>query len=344
MSEATGATTAAASAAPRAARIFPFEPATYTPHPLHTGPRVFPETNCYVDLWIEVLHAVGLDPTAGLAFTLASDFEGDQWTFFKYPLVDLEELYGVRTEELAIWRSPAEHALEQVARGRVVLMEVDAFYLPDVAGTSYRKEHAKTTIGIAAIDLKDKRCGYFHNAGYHAATGEDFDGLFWIKRPWDGIDDHLLPYTEFTKLDRLRRLEGQALTDRALGQLRRHLAARPAANPFTAYAPRLVTDVLRLRGERLEDFHLYAFATLRQFGANFELAASFLAWLAARGEGGLEAPAADLRAIAEGAKTVQFRLARAVNAKKPLNAEDALAEFGARWEAAMGALTARYPA
>ena len=326
----------------RAAQIWSFAPGEYVTHALHGADRAWPETNCYVDLWIEVLHAAGLDPTAALAFTLSTDFEGDQWTFFKFPLGDLAELFGVRTEELAIWRSPAEHALEQVARGRVVLMEVDSFSLPDLSGTSYRTEHAKTTIGIQSIDLEARRCGYFHNGGYFTLEGEDFAQLFWLTRPWDGVDDHLLPYTEFAKLDRLRRLGDADLTRVAVAQLRRHLADRPTVNPFTAYAPRLAADVERLRGERLADFHLYAFATIRQFGANFELAGSFLRWLAARGEADLEGPAANFEAMAQAAKPLQFRLARAVSAKKPLDAAASLQDLGARWDAAMAALDARY--
>ena len=31
----------------------------YVPHPLHDSGRDWPETNCYVDLWIELLHGRG---------------------------------------------------------------------------------------------------------------------------------------------------------------------------------------------------------------------------------------------------------------------------------------------
>ena len=66
--------------------------------------RAWPESNCYVDLWIELLHAAGAEPLAALRFTLAVDVEGDQWTFFKFPLADLEALYGVSVFELNVWR------------------------------------------------------------------------------------------------------------------------------------------------------------------------------------------------------------------------------------------------
>ncbi len=49
--------------------VLGIDAATYVPHPLHTDKREWSETNCYVDLWIEVLNALGLDPVAAAAFT-----------------------------------------------------------------------------------------------------------------------------------------------------------------------------------------------------------------------------------------------------------------------------------
>ncbi|HMJ15531.1 MAG TPA: DUF1839 family protein, partial [Polyangiaceae bacterium] len=106
-------------------------PELHQSHALHSGDRAWLETNCYVDLWIEVVHALGLDPHAALPFTLALDFEADQWLFYKQPTSDLYDLYGIDVQELAIWRSLLVHCSEQVARGRIVLVEVDAFHLPD---------------------------------------------------------------------------------------------------------------------------------------------------------------------------------------------------------------------
>src|SRR5207253_8592962 len=85
-------------------QILPLDPARYRRHAIHGENRVWAETNCYVDVWVELLHAWGFDPVAALSFTLAIDFEGDQWTFFKYPLGDLYQLYGLDVQELAIWR------------------------------------------------------------------------------------------------------------------------------------------------------------------------------------------------------------------------------------------------
>ena len=89
-------------------------PGAHVPHPLHDGSRDWPETNCYVDLWIEVLHARGDDPRAALGFTAALDFEGDQFTFFKFPLEDLALLHGARVGELSIYDTVEAHAREQI--------------------------------------------------------------------------------------------------------------------------------------------------------------------------------------------------------------------------------------
>ena len=123
-------------------------------HALHEDERTWPETNCYVDVLVDVLHSLQLDPVAGLAFTLGIDFEGDQYTFFKFPQGDLRTLYGVEIQELNPWKSVLVHAVEQVALGRYLLPEVDSFYLPDTAGVSYRIEHTKSSIAIAHVDVK----------------------------------------------------------------------------------------------------------------------------------------------------------------------------------------------
>ena len=47
-----------------AVSLFGLDPATYRPHGLHTGERSYPETNCYADVIIELLHARGDEPLA----------------------------------------------------------------------------------------------------------------------------------------------------------------------------------------------------------------------------------------------------------------------------------------
>ncbi|HSN21129.1 MAG TPA: DUF1839 family protein, partial [Usitatibacter sp.] len=148
----------------RRLQVAPLDPSTYRRHALHGEERIWPETNCYTDLLIELAHGLGFEPLAMLAFTLAVDFEGDQWTFFKPPAADLHELYGFDLQELSVWRPLVEHVAEQVHAGRPVLVELDSWFLPDTAGTAYRLAHVKTTVGVNEIDIGARRLGYFHNA------------------------------------------------------------------------------------------------------------------------------------------------------------------------------------
>ena len=104
----------------------------YVPHPLHDGARDWPETNCYVDLWIELLHGRGLVPEAMLGFTLRQDFEGDQFTFFKPPADELERLYGIDIHEMQPYRPLPWQIAEQIARDRTIIVELDSWYLPEI--------------------------------------------------------------------------------------------------------------------------------------------------------------------------------------------------------------------
>lgn len=63
-------------------------------------------------------------------------------------------------------------------------------------------------------------------------------------------------------------------------------------------------------------FHLYAFNLPRQLGANFELLASYLDWLASEGESDLGQAIAAARRIADAAAALQFRLARMANRRR----------------------------
>lgn len=323
------------SAESRRNSVAALDPATYRRHGIHGDGRVWAETNCYTDLLVELLHALGHEPAACLAFTLAVDFEGDQWTFFKPAHCELLQLYGLDLQELAIWRPLLDHVVEQVERGNPVLVEVDSFYLPDTAGTAYRLAHAKTTVGVNEIDVDLRRLGYFHNAGYFTVQGDDFTSLFDVKG--------LPPYVEFVKPHaELEPPSGPALVEASVRSLRSHLARVPAKNPFHAFRERLGQDLGWLLQSPIEHFHTYSFATLRQYGAAFELAETYLRWLANHGVDGVEAPAGALHEIAETAKAFQFQLARAMARRKPLDLAP-IDAMGQRWESAMSALRARFP-
>jgi hypothetical protein len=303
---------------------------------LHDPARDWPQTNCYVDLWIEALHARGFAPEAMLAFTTRLDFEGDQFTFFKPPLEDVEALYGLATHELALYDDMPEQFAQQCARGRMVMVETDAFFLPDTRGVSYAIEQSKTTIGINRIDIAARRLDYFHNDGFFRAEGEDFDGLMAFGAT--SGRQKLPPYAEIVKPD-YPALEGRALKDAARALLGHHLRRRPKDNPVAAFAERLPALVERVGAREPEFFHKFAFNTLRQLGANFELLGAFLDWLGEPNEFARETERC--KAISEGAKSFQFLLARAVVRKKTVGLDEPMAKLADAYDALFAQMTAR---
>jgi hypothetical protein len=305
------------------------DPVTYAPSRLHAPDRTFPETNCYLDIWIEVLHALGIDPRSAMAFAVAVDFEGDQWTFFKPPPEDLAALYGIDVHEMQLYRGLAAHALEQLEHGRTMTVEVDAWYLPDTAGTSYRQGHVKTSIAIEAVDPANARLRYFHGPGYWELHGEDYDRI--MRGPV--APGGLPPYAEIVRLDAGPCLEGDELRRAAGALLQRHLDRRPAANPWRMFGERLEADLELLLDGAEDDYHAYAFATVRQSGAAFECARDFVDWLAPDDPAGITAAEALSRQVA-GAKALLFRLAR----RRAFDPAPAIEALAAAWEDAGDAL------
>jgi hypothetical protein len=84
-------------------------PRGYRSHFRHAGERIWPETNCYLDLWIETLHDLwietlhdlGLDPVPAFACAPSADHYGLQWTSLKQLLEDLRRLYGLEVRRPA---------------------------------------------------------------------------------------------------------------------------------------------------------------------------------------------------------------------------------------------------
>ena len=306
--------------------------AGYRPHALHDPARHWAETNCYVDLWIELLNALGCAPEAALGFAAGLDFEGDQFTFFKFPQADLEALYGLRALELAVYDSLEIQVMEQIRRGRFVLVEVDGFYLPDTQGVSYRLEHTKTTIGINMFNPGKSRMSYFHNAGYFLVEGADFDALLRRVPAMQADADLLFPYAEFVK-DSGARLSLQRLRQTARALTRVHVERRPQVNPLLVFR-----DCLDAQGDALAAkppafFHKYAFNTLRQLGASFELFGTHLSWLNGENDARLILAAQCCDSIAASSKSLQFQMARAFARKKTTGLSkplDAMSEVYAR--------------
>lgn len=306
-------------------RSLPIDAATYQRHALHAEDVVWVEKNCYIDVWIELVHAVGCDPYAMLAFTAAIDFEIDQWTFFKPKHEELFELYGIDVQELNPWRTMAEHVQVHVGAGKMVAVEADAFHLPDTAGTDYQSQHTKTTIIICDFDLENRRLGYFHNASYHALEGADFERTFRLGLP---PDPTFMPfYAEVVKVDRLVKRPKPELIAIAKAHLAKHLARRPATNPVTRFGAAISGDLAKLQTEGLATYHQWAFATLRQLGAAMELLSQHLKW-----RGDSAEAAEDFAAISAGAKTLILKGARSVNAKKLLDASALFTEMSEAWD------------
>jgi hypothetical protein len=305
----------------------------YQRHPLHGESAVWGEKNCYGDMWIELLHALKLEPLASLGYTLSVDFEGDQWTFFKPPLNELRELYGVDVQELTVWRPLIEHAVEHLGAGKLISTDADAFWLPDTAGTDYRQHHTKTTIALTNLDAEGGTLGYFHNAGYYELSGEDFRNLFRLDAP---ADPRYMPlFAELVHIDRIVRHPPADLAVLALRLLRKHLEWRPTTNPFVRFGDRFAQDLAQLREAGLDRYHAWAFASVRQAGAAFELAAAHLRWLADFDLTGLLPSAELFEAIAQGNKALILKAARSVNSGRPLDAAPLFAEMAQAWDRGM---------
>lgn len=307
-------------------------PASYRRSELHAPERVWVEKNCYIDIWIELLHALGLEPLAVMGFTLAIDFEGDQWTFFKPPHEALRNLYGVDVQELYVWRTLLEHGQEHLSAGKLISTEADAYWLPDTAGTDYRSQHTKTTIVLNSIDVQAGRLGYFHNAGYFSVDGEDFRRLFRLDAAPDPT--YMPLFAELVRYDRRRLQSPQALRSAARQLLREQVARLPVDNPVRRFQARFARDFTQMQAWGLPVYHTWAFGTLRQLGAAAELAALHLVWLAPE-EAELQEAAAQFLRVAHGAKVLILKAARSVNSRKPWDVAAALEETCEAWQAAI---------
>ena len=297
---------------------------------LHADSCVWVEKNCYVDIWIEVLHALDLEPRAMLPFTAAIDFEGDQWTFFKPSHEELRTLYGIDVQEMNAWRPLLEHAAEHLAAGKLISTEADAFWMPDTSGTDYRRQHTKSTIVLNELDIAQRRLGYFHNAGYYTLEGEDFVRTFRVDAP---PDPTFMPlFAELVRVDRLVRRQTPELVSLSRELWRRHLPRRPETNPVRRFQERFGRDLAGLQEKGLANYHAWAFGTVRQLGAAFELAALNLQWLAAGGVGGLGTAIAAFTQISNTSKTFILKGARAINSRRALDGAALFDELADSWE------------
>jgi hypothetical protein len=303
-------------------------PATYAAHRLHTDSDcLWLERNCYVDLWIELLHSLGANPIACCYPALAADFQGDQWTFVKPDHWALWALYGVQVIEVDVWTSVESHVIRQVRNHSLPLLETDCFYLPDLEGLSYRAEHKKSAIGIAAIDPEAEVLWYFHNRDFHAAEGEDYRGALYLdEKP------RLVPYMEAARVDRLAIRPDDELRAASLDLLRQLLPRR--GDPFEAFR-RHLEEVLPGIGSGGVDFDEYAFANLRQLGMACALGAEYVCWAQLREA---EAIATRLRRVSELAQLFIMRLARFAAGRRAPDAAESVAAMASAWREAQDQL------
>ncbi|MDO9236091.1 MAG: DUF1839 family protein [Aquabacterium sp.] len=314
----------------------------YVRSSLHSEDCAWVEKNCYVDLFIELIHALKLEPKAMLPFTLAMDFEGDQWTFFKPQHSELRQLFGIDVQEMNCWRPLIEHAQEHMAAGRLIAVEANAHWMPDTAGTDYRQNHVKTTIMLADLDMDKQRLGYFHNAGYYQLEGEDFRQTFRLDAEPD--PSYLPLFAELVRVDRLVRRPEKELAEMSRALVKTYLGYRPESNPITRFAERFGRELPILHAKGLPHYHAWAFSTIRQLGAAFELAATHLQWLG-EVEGTQQAAAlapavTSFQQISQGNKALILKIARAVNGKRQMDPNEVFGEMAQAWDTGMTCLDA----
>ncbi|MDI9917087.1 DUF1839 family protein [Rhodococcus sp. IEGM 1379] len=314
------------------ARLLDVVPDGYSSHAIHRDDRVWAQTNCYLDLWIEVLHSLELDPVPALACAFSSRFDGTQWTFLKLKAEDIVALYGIDVAEMNVWRAPLVHIEDNLAAGMLSTVEVDGYWLPDTLGTSYHEAHTKTTIVPNRIDRVAGELEYFHNSGYHVLRGEDFSGVFDLDR---SSLPSFVPYVEQIRLSPGYAMNAGNVADVA----RRNVAVRPPGNPVRELGRRVVEDSEWVQAAGMDAFHLWSFGLLRQCGASAELAGDVSEFLDTAGFSGTVEAAEGFRKVAAGAKSVQFQMARAARGRA-VDPRDQLDEMAVSWKNSMEIITA----
>ncbi|MFZ1879235.1 MAG: DUF1839 family protein [Gaiellaceae bacterium] len=310
--------------------LFDTDPAGHVPHAIHAADRAYPETNCYADILIELMHLRGDEPLAALGQSIRTDFEGDQWTFFKPDPRDHEALFGMEIHEMQPYRALPDLAVRQLEVGRTLIVELDSFYLPDTESTAYRTEHVKSSAVIVGIDQGGERLRYLHNRGLYELSGEDYRHVLRLEPlPVEALP----PYTELVRFDVGQRLAGDDLRRAAREIFVRHFDRRPATNPFRSFGDSLSAELPSLRAGTHADYHAYAFATVRMAGSAFELCASHIDWL--YGDDAAHVCSA-LHEIVGGTKALSFKLAR----RREFDSAPIIEQMAASWDEAMLGLAA----
>nr|WP_315597741.1 DUF1839 family protein [uncultured Cupriavidus sp.] len=309
-------------------------------HALHGGNPVWSHANRHIDLWVELLHGWEFEPIAALPFTVALDFEGDQFTSSNIPSADLERLYGIVKDELSTYGRLEAHVAAQTNRGNAVLLEVDNYQLPQPAGV-YRRQHARACIAIDVLVPEATAVGYYHHDGYHTASGDDYLAIFRTPAHETMWGVATFPQAEVVR----RRFSAQSadgLMRTSLDLLREHLARRPRENPIRAFRAAFPAHLEQLMARGEPNFQIYAASVLRQLGANFELLGRYVRWLVMNGQVLPDSVAEACYTMASEAMVMQFRLMRAVISHKSDSCQDCLEQLEMAYQGTVPALAAHF--
>jgi hypothetical protein len=178
--------------------------------------------------------------------------------------------------------------------------------------------------------------GYFHNAAYYSLKDEDFVNTFRVGFPADAT--HMPFFAELIRVDRVIRRSEKELATLAWQLLHKHCDRRPLTNPIEKFKQRLAQDLPILHERGLQHYHAWAFASTRQVGAAFELAAKTLRWLESHGYANLESAAISFSEISNANKAFILKGARSVNAKRALDLAATFDSMSAAWTAGMQSL------
>ena len=221
--------------------------------------------------------------------------------------------------------------MEHLGAGKLISTEADAFWLPDTAGTDYRSNTPRRR-SSSNDRCRGQRLGYFHNAGYYALEGEDFRRLFRLGAAPD--PDFMPLFAELVRRDRIRYLDAPALRSASRELLRKHIDWRPKTNAIPKFRERLEHDLPHLTQVGMEAYHAWVFGTVRQLGAAAELSALYLRWLEDDPDSRAVHAANAFLTISTVCKSLVLKIARAVNARRTLDATASFEELSSAWELA----------
>ena len=328
---------AQALAVSRVAVLPQLDAATYQRHALHADDRVWVEKNCYVDIWIEVVHALGLEPMAMLPFVVAHRLRGRPVDVLQAAARRAARALRHRragAQRVAAARSStrSEHlgaGKLDLDRGRRVLAARHRGHrLPAPA-------HQDDDRASSDFDRRARRLGYFHNAGYYALEGEDFAQTV-PRRTRRPIPTFMPLFAELVRIDRAGAAAGgRAARDVAARCSRRHLARRPADNPVARFGAALRARPAVAPGEGLRAS--ITPGRSRRCASSARRSSSLALYLrvARRRRRSRRRPTRSTR-LSQTAKAFILKAARAVNAKRALDAAPMFDEMAAAWQSGHG--------